>query len=164
MSAKPQPIPEGYRSLSPAITCKNAASAIDYYIKVFGGSEVMRMPGPNNQIMHAEVQIGDSRLLLSDEFPGMSQAPNPQAPAGTGGHSIFVYTEDVDSVVQRAVDAGSRLDMPVQDMFWGDRYGKFTDPYGHSWAVATHVEDVSPEEMTRRMEGFSKQMAQSAGR
>src|SRR5271168_444244 len=114
MSTKVQPIPEGYRSVSPAITCKNAASAIDFYIKVFGASEVMRMPGPNNQVMHAEIQIGDSRLMLNDEFPGMSEAPNPQAPASIRGCSIFVYTEDVDSVVQRAVDAGSRVDMPVQ--------------------------------------------------
>lgn len=163
MSTKVQPIPEGYRSLSPAITCKDAASAIDFYKKVFGATEVMRMPGPNNQVMHAELQIGDSRLMLNDEFPGTSEAPNPQAPASARGCSIFVYTEDVDSVVQRAIDAGSRVDMPLQDMFWGDRYGKFTDPYGHSWSVATHTEEVAPDEMQRRSEAFSKQMAQSAG-
>jgi PhnB protein len=162
MSSKVQSVPEGYRSVSPAITCKNAASAIDFYKKVFGATEVMRMPGPNNQVMHAELQIGDSRLMLNDEFPGMSLAPNPQEPAATRGCSIFVYTEDVDSVVQRATDSGARLDMPVQDMFWGDRYGKFTDPYGHSWSVATHVEDVSPEESMRRMEAMSKPKAQSA--
>ena len=163
MSTKVQPIPEGYRSLSPAITCKDAASAIDFYKKVFGATEVVRMDGPGGMIMHAELQIGDSRIFVSDEFPGMSQAPDAQAPACAKGSGIFVYTEDVDSVVQRASDAGARMDMPLQDMFWGDRYGKFTDPYGHSWAVATHTEDVAPDEMQRRSEAFSKQMAQSAG-
>jgi PhnB protein len=121
------------------------------------------MDGPDGKVMHAELQIGDSRIFIGDEYPGMSQAPDSQTPAGAKGFGIFVYTEDVDSVVQRAIDAGARMDMPVQIMFWGDRYGKFTDPFGHSWAVATHVEDVAPEEMHRRSQSFSKQMAQSAG-
>jgi PhnB protein len=163
MSTKVQAIPEGYRSVSPAITCKNAASAIDFYKKVFGATVFARMDGPGGTIMHAELQIGDSRVFISDEFPGMSQAPSSQTPVTAKGFGIFVYTEDVDSAVQRAIDAGARVDMPVQDMFWGDRYGKFTDPFGHSWAVATHTEDVAPEEMQRRSEAFSKQMAQSAG-
>jgi PhnB protein len=113
--------------------------------------------------MHAELQIGDSRIFLNDEFPGMSEAPDPKLPASKTGYTTFLYTEDVDSVVKRAVDGGSRLDMPVENMFWGDRYGKFTDPFGHNWGVATHVEDVSAEEMKRRTEAMSKQMAQAAG-
>jgi PhnB protein len=163
MSAKVQAIPEGYRSIAPALTCKNAAAAIDFYKKVFGATEHSRMPGPDGKIMHAELQIGDSRIFLGDEWPGMAQAPNPQAPAGTNGSAIFLYTEDTDAVIKRATEAGARLDMPVQDMFWGDRYGKFTDPYGHNWGVATHIEDVAPEDMHRRMEAAMKQMGQAAG-
>jgi len=163
MSTNVQPIPEGYRSLAPYLTCKDAARAIEFYKQVFGATEVVKMPGPGGAIMHAELQIGDSRMFLGDEFPGMSKAPDTQTPAHERGFGTFVYTGDVDSVVQRAIANGSRLDMPVQNMFWGDRYGKFTDPFGHGWAVATHVEDVSPEEMHRRTEAMSKQMAQAAG-
>jgi PhnB protein len=163
MSTNVQPIPEGYRTLSPALTCKNAARAIDFYKTVIGAKVHARMDGPGGLVMHADLQIGDSRIFLGDEFPGVCEAPNPEIPAGKTGSAIFVYTEDVDSLVKRAVEAGSRLDMPVENMFWGDRYGKFTDPFGHHWAVATHVEDVSPEEMKRRTEAMSKQMAQAAG-
>jgi PhnB protein len=163
MSTKVRPIPEGYRSLAPYLTCKDAARAIDFYKKVFGATEVVRMPGPGGAIMHAELQIGDSRMFLGDEVPGMSKAPDVHTPASDRGFGTFVYTEDVDAVAQRAVDAGARVDMPVQDMFWGDRYGKFTDPFGHCWAVATHVEDVAPDEMQRRVEAMSKQMAKAAG-
>jgi PhnB protein len=162
MSTNVQPIPEGYRSIAPVITCKDAARAIDFYKKVFGATVVVNMPGPGGMVMHAELQIGDSRIFLGDEFPGMSKAPDPQAPA-LSTFGIFVYTEDVDSLMKRAVDAGARVDMPLQDMFWGDRYGKFTDPFGHSWAVATHTEDVTPEEMKLRTEAMSKQMAKAAG-
>ncbi|MGA2811082.1 MAG: VOC family protein [Candidatus Acidiferrum sp.] len=163
MSSKVQPIPEGYRSVSPAITCRNAASAIDFYKKVLGATVFTRMDGPGGLIMHAELQIGDSRIFISDEFPGMSEAPRSETPVSAKGFGIFVYTEDVDSTLERAIAAGARVDMPVQDMFWGDRYGKFTDPFGHSWGVATHTEDVAPEEVQRRSEAFSRQMAQSAG-
>jgi PhnB protein len=163
MSTKIQPIPEGYRSLSPSITCKNAAAAIDFYKKVFGATLFTKMDGPGGMIMHAELQIGDSRLFLGDEFPGMSQAPDAHDPANARGFGIFLYIEDVDGVVQRAIEGGARLDMPLQDMFWGDRYAKFTDPFGHSWGVATHTEDVPLDELQRRSEAFSKQMTQAAG-
>jgi PhnB protein len=162
MSTTVSPIPEGYRSISPAITCKNAVGAIDFYKKVFGATVKVQMDAPSGKVMHAEVQIGDSRIFLGDEYPGMSQAPSSQEPASAKGFAIFVYTADVDAVMQRALDAGARLDMPVQNMFWGDRYGKFTDPFGHSWGVATHVEDVAPDEMKRRMDEASMQMAQMA--
>jgi PhnB protein len=163
MSTNVRPIPEGYRSLAPYLACRDAARAIDFYKKVFGATEVVRMPGPGGAIMHAELQIGDSRMFLGDEFPGMSKAPDAHTPASDKGFGTFVYTEDVDSVAKRAVEAGARLDMPVENMFWGDRYGKFTDPFGHAWAVATHVEDVAPEEMQRRMDAMSKERAQAAG-
>jgi PhnB protein len=162
MSTKVKATPDGYRSVIPYITCKDAARAIEYYKKVFGAEEALRMPGPGGTVMHAELKIGDSKIMLGDEFPGMSKAPDASVPINMRSGGIFVYTEDVDALMQRAKDAGSRVDMPLENMFWGDRYGKFTDPFGHSWAVATHVEDVSPEEMQRRTEAMSKKMAQSA--
>jgi PhnB protein len=160
MPSKVRPIPEGYHSISPQLTCRDAAAAIDFYKRVFGAKEIMRSASPPGKIMHAELQIGDSRIMLNDEFPGMAVAPNPSAPHSS---SLFLYTEDVDSVYKRAVDAGARVDMKLDNMFWGDRYGKFTDPFGHQWGVATHVEDVSPEELQRRSEEMFKQMGKAAG-
>jgi PhnB protein len=110
--------------------------------------------------MHAELQLGDSRFMIADEFPGMSAAPNSSAPPSS---SLFIYTNDVDAAFNRAVKAGARPDMPPSDMFWGDRYGKFTDPFGHQWGIATHVEDVAPAEMQRRTEEWSQKMAKAAG-
>ncbi len=155
-----RPIPEGYHSISPALTCKDAARAIEFYKSVFGATEIMRMPGPGGVIMHAELRIGDSVIFLNDEIPGMT--------AGPSGSSInpvylFLYTEDVDSIYNRAVSMGSKVVMPLENMFWGDRYGKFNDPFGHSWGVATHVEDVAPEEMTRRQTEWTAKMAKAAG-
>ena len=121
----------------------------------------MRMAGPGGRVMHAELQVGDSRFMIADEFPGMSAAPNPTAALQSS--YLFVYTEDVDTAFNRAVKAGARPDMPPSNMFWGDRYGKVTDPFGHQWGIATHVEDVAPEEMQRRSEEWSKQMAKAAG-
>jgi PhnB protein len=140
-------IPEGYHSVSPSLTCKDAARAIDFYKSVFDATEIMRMPGPQGVIMHAEIRIGDSVVFINDEIPGMAAAPSgtPLNPV-----SLFLYTEDVDSVFDRAVAASCQVTMPLSNMFWGDRYGKFNDPFGHSWGVATHVEDVSPDEMMRR--------------
>ena len=155
-----RPIPEGYHSISPALTCKDAARAIEFYKSVFGATEIMRMPGPGGVIMHAELRIGDSVIFLNDEIPGMT--------AGLSGSSsnpvyLFLYTEDVDSIYNRAVSMGSKVVMPLENMFWGDRYGKFNDPFGHSWGVATHVEDVAPEEMTRRQAEWTAKMAKAAG-
>jgi len=155
-----RPIPEGYHSISPAITCKNAAKAIEFYKNVFDAKLLVNMTGPGGLIMHAELQIGDSHLFLNDEVPGMASAPSPGASSGV---YIFLYTEDVDSVYQRAISEGAKATMPLADQFWGDRYGKFVDPFGHNWGVATHVEDVAPEEMKRRQEEMMKQMAKSAG-
>ena len=154
-----RPIPEGYHSVTPALTCRDTARAIDFYKNVFGATEVMRMPGPDGRVMHAELKIGDSMIMLSDEFPGMSAAPNPSAVPSS---YLFIYTQDVDSLFNRAVQAGAKSTMPVANMFWGDRYGKFTDPFGHHWGVATHVEDVAPDEMKRRADEWTKQMAQMA--
>jgi PhnB protein len=161
MSNAVRPIPEGYHAITPQLTCRDAARAIDYYKSVLGAKEIMRMSGPGGQVMHAELQIGDSRLMVNDEFPGQAAAP---APTAVHSSSLFVYNEDVDALFSRAVEAGSRVDMPLDNMFWGDRYGKFTDPFGHQWGVATHVEDVAPEEMQRRSEEMTKRMtAKAAG-
>jgi PhnB protein len=153
-------IPEGYHSVSPSLTCKDAARAIDFYKSVFGATEIMRMPGPHGVIMHAEIRIGDSVVFINDEIPGMAAAPSgaPLNPV-----SLFLYTEDVDSVFSRAIAANCQVTMPLSNMFWGDRYGKFNDPFGHSWGVATHVEDVSPDEMMRRQAEWTASMAKAAG-
>ena len=160
MSNAVRPIPEGYHSITPQLTCGDASRAIDFYKDVLGATEIMRMPGPDGKIMHAELQIGDSKVIVNDECPGIAVAPDPSAPHST---YLFVYTEDVDALYNRALGAGSKVDMPLDNMFWGDRYGKFTDPFGHQWGVATHVEDVAPEEMKRRSEEATKQMAKAAG-
>jgi PhnB protein len=144
-----RPTPEGYHSVTPYLFIKGAASAIDFYKNVFGATELMRMPGPNGQIMHAELRIGDSIVMLSDENPQMS-ALSPQSLGGTAA-GLNVYIADVDAVTQKAVDAGAKIVRPVKDQFYGDRSGTLIDPFGHMWSVATHVEDVSPEEMQKRM-------------
>lgn len=160
MPNKVRPIPEGYHTITPQLTCRDAARAIEFYKKALGAQELMRSAGPDGKIMHAELQIGDSRFMVNDEFPGVAVAPNPSAPHSS---SLFLYTEDVDSLYNRAVREGCRVDMQLDNMFWGDRYGKFTDPFGHQWGVATHVEDVAPAEMQRRMEDAMKKMPRAAG-
>jgi PhnB protein len=153
-------IPEGYHTITPAITCKNAASAIDFYKKAFGAQEKMRMSDPGGRVMHAELKIGDSILFLGDEFPGMSAAQNPSALPSS---SLYVYTENVDALFGAAVSAGCKVEMPLTNMFWGDRYGKVTDPFGHHWGLSQHVEDVAPDEMERRSKEWQASMAKAAG-
>ena len=143
-----RPIPEGYHSISPALAIDGAADAIDFYRRAFGANERYRMPAPDGKIAHAEIEIGDSIVMLSDPFP-QSTVKAPTALGGTSV-SIFLYVEDVDAVFQQAVDAGASVTMPLEDAFWGDRFGTLVDPYGHSWSLATHVEDVPPEQMEER--------------
>jgi PhnB protein len=143
-----KPIPEGYHTLTTYLAVDDAAAAIDYYTRAFGAKELGRMDAPGGKVGHAELEIGDSRLMLSDPFPRSSTRP-PKELGGTTA-SVFLYVEDVDAVVQRAVDAGATVTMEVADQFWGDRFGTVTDPFGHVWSVATHVEDVPPEEMADR--------------
>lgn len=142
-------VPEGYYSLTPYLVCKGAAKAIEFYAKAFGAQEMMRMPGPGGMIMHAEVKIGNSMLMLSDENPDQG-ALSPDTIGGSAA-SIMYYADDVDAVFNRAVAAGAKALMPPTDMFWGDRMAQVADPFGHKWALATHKEDVSPEEMQKRM-------------
>ncbi len=142
-------IPDGYHSVSPYLVCKDAAKAIDYYTKVFGAEETVRMPGPNGNVMHAEVKIGDSIVMLSDENKERGHF-SPETIGGTAV-SVMLYIDDVDGVFKRAVAAGAKVEMPPADMFWGDRMGNLVDPFGHKWAIATHTEDVTPDEMEKRM-------------
>jgi len=152
-------IPQGFHTVTPGLTCRNAAQAIELYKKAFGATERGRMASPDGKIMHAELQIGDSMVFLADEKPGMSAAPAKGAPPS---QSLYVYVEDVDSVYKQAVAAGCEEGMPITDMFWGDRFGKVIDPFGHHWNLATHIEDVAPAEMKRRGDEWMAQMANRA--
>ena len=143
-----KPIPEGYETVTPYLAVDDAGEAIEYYKKAFGAKERVRMDAPNGKIGHAELEIGDSLVMLSDPFPHATTRP-PKELGGTSG-SVFMYVEDVDAVVKKAVDEGATITMEVADQFWGDRFGSIQDPFGHSWSIATHVEDVPPEEMAER--------------
>jgi PhnB protein len=151
-----QPIPEGYNTISTYLAVEDAARAIYYYARAFGAQELGRMDAPGGKIGHAELQIGSSRLMLSDPFPQSSTRP-PTELGGTSA-SVFMYVEDVDAVVKQAVEAGATVTMDVADQFWGDRFGTITDPFGHVWSIATHVEDVPPEEMAERAKAAMAQM------
>jgi PhnB protein len=143
-------IPQGYNSVTPYLIIKGAAQAIDYYKKVFGATEVMRMEQPGGKIGHAELKIGNSLIMLADENPNMGQGHSSAVTIGASPVSLYLYLPDVDRVVERAVAAGAKILKPVQDQFYGDRSGFIQDPFGHLWGIATHVEDVSPEEMAER--------------
>jgi PhnB protein len=150
-------VPEGLHNITPSLVFRDAARAIDFYIKIFGAIEIARMPGPNNKIMHAMIRIGDSSIFLTDTMTTKSPAVSTETafiPA-----YLHLYVDDVDATFKRAVDAGARVDMPVQDMFWGDRYGRITDPFGQQWSLATHKEEVSPDEMKRRMQALAVKSA-----
>src|ERR1700732_1409191 len=146
-----KPIPENYHTITPSLACHNASRAIDFYKEVFGVTELVRMPGPDGKIMHAVLKIGDSRIFVND--PMSKTAPSPESGV-VNLTSLHLYVDNVDAIFNRAVEQGARVDMPVQDMFWGDRYGRVTDPFGQQWSIATHKEDVAPEEIKRRQEAF----------
>jgi PhnB protein len=146
------PVPAGYPVVTPYLSVRGAADAIDFYTKIFGATERMRMPGPDGRIGHAELQLRDSVVMLSDEFPDMGVV-SPQSLGGTPV-TLSIYVDDVDSVIDRAVAAGATLDRPIEDRFYGDRSGQIVDPWGHRWSIATHVEDVPPDEMQRRAAEF----------
>ena len=149
-----KPTPEGYRSITPYLIIKGAARAIEFYKQAFGATEIMRFPGPNNTIGHAELRIGDSVIMLADEMPnGLYRSPES---FGGSPISLMVYIENVDSVFSRALSLGAKQVRAVEDQFYGDRSGNLIDPFGHVWTVATHVEDVAPDELRRRMEALPK--------
>jgi PhnB protein len=150
MTNSVRPIPEGYHSVTPYLIVSDAAGAIAFYKEAFGAKEIMRMAAPGGRVGHAELKIGDSRIMLADEFPDMG-ARSPRAIGGTPV-SLHLYVEDVDAVAKRAVAAGAKEVRPVKDQFYGDRLGTVEDPFGHLWHVSTHKEDLSPDELKRRAE------------
>ena len=155
-----QAIPKGYHTITPFMTVRDAARAIEFYKQAFGAKEKGVMKGPGGKVMHAELVIGDSIIMLADEFPEFgSLSPQSTGGSGTGLH---IYIEDVDSAFDRAVKAGATVEMPVADMFWGDRYGKLRDPFGHKWSIGTHKADLSMEEMKKGMDEALAKMPKSA--
>ena len=156
MAKKAQAIPEGYHTVTPSLVVAGAAEAIDFYKKALGAEEIMRFPAPDGTIMHAELRIGDSVIMLGEEMPEQG-GRSPKSYGGTPV-SFFVYQENVDAAWTRAVDAGAKPIMPLADQFWGDRSGCVEDPFGHQWWLAQHIEDLTPEEMQKRAEAFFSQM------
>jgi PhnB protein len=148
MASKVNPIPEGYHSVTPYLIVKGAADAIEFYKKAFGAAELFRMGQPDGRIGHAEIKIGDSAIMLADEFPELGHT----SPKTLGGSpvSLLIYVEDVDTVFAQAIASGATEDRPVEDKFYGDRGGSLVDPFGHIWHIATHIEDLSPEQMQER--------------
>jgi PhnB protein len=155
MSVKP--IPDGYHSVTPYLICQSAAAAIDFYKSAFGAIELFRLPMPDGKVGHAEIKVGNSPIMLADEFPGMGFC-SPATLKGTPV-SLMIYVEDCDAMFAKAVDLGATVLKPLQNQFYGDRSGTLTDPFGHIWTIATHTEDVSPEEMARRSSKFCQQQA-----
>jgi PhnB protein len=150
-------IPDSYRRITPALIVQGGVKALEFYAEVFGATERMRFPGPDGTIAHAEIEIGDSVVIIEDASPEMGTKAPP--PGGVDGSPtfLFIYVEDVDAVIERAVKLGATLKRAPQDQFYGDRDGHIVDPFGHGWTVATHVEDVAPEEMMRRMADLQQQ-------
>ncbi len=157
MAGNVKPIPDNYHRVTPYLIVNGAADAIDFYKKIYGATEIMRMPGPDGKIGHAELKIGDSTIMLADENLEMGH----KGPRTFGGSpvSLLLYVENVDRTVKNAVDAGSKLVRPVADQFYGDRTGGLVDPFGHEWYLATHIEDVSPEEMKKRADAMASAAA-----
>ena len=149
MTQQVRPIPEGFHTLTPHLVCSGAADALTFYTKAFGAVETSRMPGPGGKIMHAQMRIGDSIFMLADDFPDFGSV-GPAALKNTPVY-LHLYVEDVDAAFARAIEAGGKPIMPVADMFWGDRYGKLEDPFGHHWSVATQLRKLTPEEIRENM-------------
>jgi PhnB protein len=158
MSVKP--VPDGYHTLTPFLTVRDAARAIEFYKQAFGAEERGVMKGPDGKVMHAELKIGDSIIMLSDEFPEFGSV-SPQTIGGSG-LGLHIYLDNVDAAFDRAVKAGAQVEMPVMDQFWGDRYGKLRDPFGHKWSIGTHVKDLSMDEINHAMDDAMAKMPKSA--
>jgi PhnB protein len=156
-TTKPQPIPDRYRRVTPALVVDGAAKALEFYAEVFGATERLRVPGPGGTIAHAEIEIGDSIVMIEDASPYMGTKAPPAGGLEGSPTALFIYVEDVDAVMELAVNLGATQERPAQDQFYGDRDGHIIDPFGHRWTVATHVEDVPPEEMMRRMAALLKE-------
>jgi uncharacterized glyoxalase superfamily protein PhnB len=150
-----KPIPDGMHTVTPHLVCRDAIAAIDFYKRAFNAVEVLRLPGPDGKLMHASLRIGDSRIMLAEENPQWGSL----GPVALNGSPVTIHlmVENVDAVLAQAVTAGAKLTMPAADMFWGDRYGQAVDPFGHRWAVATHIRDLTPDEMLEGMRAMMKQ-------
>jgi PhnB protein len=157
MSEQVKPVPDNFRTITPNLVCRDAVRAIDFYKLVFGATEIARVPGPGGKIIHAVLKIGDSMFFLND---AMGKLPSEPEAGASNPMYIHLYVPDVDAIFSAAVAGGARVEMPLADMFWGDRYGKLTDPFGQQWSIATHKEEVAPEEMRRRQDAF---FAKAAG-
>jgi PhnB protein len=156
MASKVREIPKGFHTVTPYLIVTDGARAIDFYKRAFRAQELLRLDGPDGKVAHAELKIGDSIIMLSEETPGHTRSP--QSLGGTAV-DIMLYVKDVDQAFDQAVAAGAKVTMPLSDMFWGDRYGQVTDPFGHSWSLATHKEDVLPEELRKRTQAAMAKMA-----
>jgi PhnB protein len=156
MATRIKEVPKGFHAVTPYLIVTDSARAIDFYKRAFGAEELLRLDGPDGKVVHAELKIGDSIIMLSEEMPGHTRSP--QSLGGTAV-DIMLYVKDVDQVFNRAVAAGAKVAIPLSDMFWGDRYGQVTDPFGHSWSLATHKEDVPPEELRKRTKAAMAKMA-----
>jgi len=154
-------VPEGFNTVSPHLVIKGASEAIEFYRKAFGAEEICRMPGPDGQsVMYAELKIGNSRVMLAEEFPGPETGCKSPASLGGTAVTIHLYVEDCDALWKQATNAGAKEICPLMDAFWGDRYGQVKDPFGHNWAIATHKEDLTPEEIGKRAEEWFKNMGE----
>lgn len=154
-------IPKGFHTVTAAMTIKNAAEAIEFYTRAFGAEEILRLTGPGGSVVHSEIKIGDSIIMIGEEWPGH----HIQSPASVKGTTcaIHVYVQDVDAAHKRAVEAGAKENMPPADMFWGDRFSSVTDPYGHAWSLATHIKEISPDECQKACDEWMAQMAGGGG-
>ncbi len=162
MAKAARPIPEGYHTVTPYLAVDSGDEAIRFYKKAFGAEEILRMRGPDGKsVMHAEIRIGDSHVMLAEEFPGVGNR-SPKSLGGTSA-SVHLYVNDVDAAFKRAVEAGAEVVMPVTDMFWGDRFGKVRDPFGQEWSLATAKETLTPEEIAGRAKTFFEEMAKQGG-
>ena len=161
MASKVAPVPAGYHTVTPYISLKGASKALEFYQRAFGAEVLVRMDMPDGRVGHAEIKIGDSIIFLSDEMPMPGCARSPQTLGATTG-GLYLYVEDVDKAFQQAVDAGGKVTSPVTDMFWGDRHGAFTDPFGHTWSLSTHTADLSPQQIDEGAKKWQAQMAEQA--
>ncbi len=158
MTTSARPVPQGFHTVTPSLVVRDSAKAIEFYKRALGAQEITRMPGPDGKIMHAELKIGDSVVFIADENPQMGNIKSPQTLGGCTG-VLHVYVPNVDELFKQAISAGGKESMAVADQFWGDRYGSFIDPFGYSWGVATHKEDLNPQEMKVRTQEFFSGMA-----
>jgi PhnB protein len=157
MSPAVKPVPEGMHTVTPHLVIKDAAKALDFYKSAFGAQEIGRFPTPDGRLIHAAMKIGDSHIFLADEFPEFSGDRGPAE--GQSPVTLHLYVSDADATFNQAVSAGAKVRMPLDNAFWGDRYGQLVDPFGHVWSIGTHIEDVTPEEMKRRSEAMFSQPA-----